>query len=139
MITLTFLSTAVRPFGCDELADLLRVSRGRNAAAGITGRMLYADGHFIQTLEGPERAVDAMFEWIQSDPRHRDILVALRETIQSRNFPDWSMGFDTTTAEEAADLPGFSDYLDTGKVSAGDARELGRPGVFHRVFRDRMR
>ena len=137
--TLTFLSTAVEPFGHDALAGLLHQARLRNRAWGLTGRMLYADGHFIQTLEGPGPAVDAMFALIEADPRHRDVLVALRETTEHRNFPDWSMGFDTATAEEAAALPGFTDYLDTGKVAPGDAQELGRPGVFHRVFRDRMR
>lgn len=75
------------------------MSRQCNEAACITGRMLYADGHFIQTLEGPEPAVDAMFEWIGRDPRHRDVLVALREPIALRDFPDWSMGFDTATVE----------------------------------------
>ena len=126
------------PFSFEELAQLLHLLRRRNEAVDITGRMLYADGNFIQTLEGPKSAVDAVFEWIERDPRHRDVLVALREPTERRDFPDWSMGFDTAAVEDAAELSGFSDYLDTRKVSPGDAHALGRPGAFHRAFRDRM-
>ena len=36
-------------------------------------------------------------------------------------------------------LPGFNDYLDTKTVSEENGRDLGRAGVFHRVFRDRLR
>jgi len=101
--------------------------------------LLYAGGHFIQTLEGPDDVVDATYERIARDPRHRDVFTALREEIESRTFPDWSMGFESVSAEEAGVLPGFNDYLDTKTVSEESGRDLGRAVVFHRVFRDRLR
>jgi hypothetical protein len=139
MISLTYLSTATVSFGENDLGDLLSSSRERNQAAGLTGAMLYAGGHFIQTLEGPEEAVEALFDRIGRDERHRSIIVALREEIDTRVFPDWSMGFETLDEEEAGKLPGFNTYLTDGKVSVEDAALLGRPGIFHRVFRDNMR
>jgi hypothetical protein len=101
--------------------------------------LLHAGGHFIQTLEGPDDAVDATFARIEQDTRHRNVYVALREEIESRAFPDWSMGFESVSAEQAAGLPGFNDYLDGKAISTAGRTELGRAGIFHRVFRDNMR
>jgi hypothetical protein len=139
MISLTYLSTATERFSDAELRDLLEDSRNRNHAVGLTGMLLYVGGHFIQTLEGPDGVVDATYERIARDSRHRDVFTALREETESRTFPDWSMGFESVSAEAAAVLPGFNDYLDTKTMSAESGRDLGRAGVFHRVFRDRMR
>lgn len=139
MISLTYLSTAKAPFSDNELAELLENSRARNHAAGLTGMLLYAGGHFIQTLEGPEEVVDAVFGRIERDQRHRNIIVALREEIATRVFPDWSMGFENVADGDAQELPGFNTYLSYGAVSAEDGERLGRPGIFHRVFRDNMR
>ena len=139
MISLTYLSTATEPFDTSTLSDLLESAREKNHARGLTGMLLYVGGHFIQTLEGPADVVDATFARIEQDPQHRDVFVALREGIDARVFPDWSMGFDSLSTEEAAELPGFSDYLEHHTVSGDDGLSLGRAGIFHRVFRDRMR
>ncbi len=139
VISLTYLSTATRVFDDSALADLLSACREKNHALGLTGMLLYAGGHFIQTLEGEASVVDATYDLIVADPRHRDVSVALREEISARTFPDWSMGFETLTPEEASALPGFNDYLVGGVLSSTSGHELGRAVIFHRVFRDRMR
>jgi hypothetical protein len=139
VISLTYLSTATAPYGDSELRDLLRASREKNHAADLTGMLLYVGGHFIQTLEGAGDVVDATFARIEKDPKHRDVFIALREEVEGRTFPDWSMGFESLTSEEAADLPGFNDYLEAKTMSEENGQRLGRAGVFHRVFRDRMR
>lgn len=139
MISLTYLSTATIPFSASELTQLLLTTRARNEANGITGTLLYAGGHFIQTLEGSDEAVEETFARIERDLRHRNVYVALRDDIEARTFPEWSMGFDTMDPEEASALPGFNDYLEHKPMSAEDVKTFGRAGVFHRVFRDRMR
>ncbi len=138
-ISLTYLSTATQPFRDPELHELLETSRVKNHAFGLTGMLLYAGGHFIQTLEGPEDVVDAAYARIEQDRRHRNLIVALREPIETRAFPDWSMGFETLNDAEAGQLPGFNGYLATGEVSQEDRERLGRAGIFHRVFRNHMR
>jgi hypothetical protein len=139
MISLTYLSTATVPYSDDELSALLASTRERNHAAGLTGMLLYAGGHFIQTLEGTEDAVDETFARIQRDTRHRNLYIALREEIPDRAFPDWSMGFETVSSDQAAAVPGFNDYLDNQTVSEENRKKLGHAGIFHRVFRDNMR
>ncbi len=139
MISLTYLSTATEPYDDAQLSDLLDSFRDRNHERGLTGMLLYVGGHFIQTLEGPADVVDTTFARIEHDPGHRDVFIALREPIEARTFPDWSMGFEVLDPVDAATLPGFTDYLDHRSVSGDDGLSLGRAGIFHRVFRDRMR
>lgn len=139
MISLTYLSSASAPFDARALERLLETSRRNNRAAGLSGMLLYADEHFIQTLEGEEREVDAAFERITADTRHRNIIVALREDVDDRLFGDWSMGFHRLTREETVAIPGFNDYLDPDSELYKNTKTLGRAGIFHRVFRDNMR
>lgn len=139
MISLTYLSTATVEFDEPALRELLEVSRRNNHAQGLSGMLLFAGGHFVQTLEGPATDVDAAFTRISADPRHRDVIVALREEVEERAFGDWSMGFEELTREEAAAVPGYNDFLAAATERERLAEHLGRAGVFHRVFRDRMR
>lgn len=116
-----YVSSAVRLFGEAELRELLAVSRHNNKAAGITGLLLYRGGNFVQTLEGPRAAVEAALERIGRDPRHRGIIVVLREPAAARQFSGWSMGFENLSSVDLATLPGFSSFLDE------EADLLGRP------------
>ncbi|WP_101522978.1 BLUF domain-containing protein [Nocardioides houyundeii] len=138
MISLTYISTATSPYDETELTELLSATRENNHAADLTGVLLYAGGHFIQTLEGPEDAVEETYGRIQRDRRHRNLDVALRDEITERIFPDWSMGFKSISPEQAAELPGFNDYLAGRTISPESRVELGRAGIFHRVFRRTM-
>jgi hypothetical protein len=56
---------------------LLGTARRRNAAAGVTGMLLYRDGNVAQTLEAPDEAVEATFRRIEQDPRHRGVILLL--------------------------------------------------------------
>lgn len=139
MVSLTYLSTATESFDDEALRELLAHSRRRNAQRGLTGMLLHVDGRFIQTLEGDAATVDATYATIAADPRHRDVFVAWREEVEERSFPDWSMGFEDLPPEEAASLAGFSDFLATTPGDRAATDHLGSPGIFHRIFRDRMR
>jgi len=134
---LTYLSEATAPLDRQQLEGLLTVSRTWNASAGLTGMLLYAEGHFIQTLEGDHQDVEALMARIRADPRHHHIDVTLEEEIEERYFHGWAMGFRQPSPEEVRDLEGFTDYLDpAGKDYR--AERLGHAGAFHRAFRDTL-
>lgn len=136
VLSLTYLSSAVDPFGPEDLRRLLLAVRTKNEELGITGVLLYSDGNFVQTLEGPGAAVKETFARISADPRHRGIVEAWREEIEQRAFPDWSMGFRELSADEAASLPGFNNYLCSSGGSTYDSAPAFTAEVFHRIFRD---
>ena len=74
-----------------DLDQILATSRRNNQAVGVTGALLYTDGLFAQTLEGDFDAVQSVFERIQADPRHDDVVVLQAETVADRIFGSWAM------------------------------------------------
>lgn len=99
MRQLVYISTAVN---APIMAEILDSSRRNNAANDVTG-LLYADGvRFLQALEGPAIDVEATYERIAGDPRHRALVILSRREVATREFGSWAMaahvpGADTAT------------------------------------------
>lgn len=74
-----------------EVADLVARARAANARIGITGALLHVDGQFLQAIEGPLEAVEALFEKICSDLRHRDVQLLELAPAEERLFGAWAM------------------------------------------------
>ena len=108
---LAYVSTETEPFSQIDLVELLAVARGANAERGVTGLLLYREGCFYQVLEGNEFAVNKTFNDIERDPRHQDVQVLFKGESESREFPDWQMGFLNLDGIEVDALSGFSDFL----------------------------
>jgi hypothetical protein len=113
MVFWVYVSSAVEWFSMADLRLLLAKSRERNEREGITGMLLFKDGHFMQVVEGEDEAVKRLHDRIQADPRHRGIVTVDGGPIEARRFADWRMGFYDLN-EEGATLPaGYSEFLDT--------------------------
>jgi hypothetical protein len=90
VLQLTYVSS-VSPGAAADPAQILSASRRNNARNGITG-MLYSDGaRFMQALEGPADAVQAAFDRIRTDPRHRAVVLLSRREVAEREFGPWEM------------------------------------------------
>ena len=114
MFSIVYVSSAIQPFTQEELLALLEESRDNNAAVGVTGMLLYKDGSFMQVLEGEQTAVQQVFGKISRDPRHRGVVVLLKQTLAARDFEDWSMGYRNLDSPEVRDLEGYSEFLNVG-------------------------
>jgi len=66
-------------------------SMARNATLEITGVLISTADFFVQLLEGPAEAVDAVMAIIVADPRHNDIRIVSRWESEARRFPRWRM------------------------------------------------
>lgn len=75
-----------------QIADILREARTNNARNGLTGALVHSDNWFGQVLEGPQSALDRIFQTIQDDPRHRAVRVMELARIEHRVFEQWAMG-----------------------------------------------
>ncbi|MDF9715796.1 BLUF domain-containing protein [Nocardioides sp. ChNu-99] len=139
LLSLTYLSSAVPKLTSEDLAAILAYSRASNAAVGVIGALLYADGKIVQTLEGPRETVRSLFATISADPRHRGVLVVVEEEVDERAFPEWTMGFRELGADAMAAVPGFTDFLRTGVDLSPGAGAPGLAATFHRVFRENVR
>ncbi len=105
---LTYKSVATaspRPGDIDLLVDR---ARARNRSLDVTGMLLFEDGCFFQTLEGPPDALTTLWSSIQRDDRHERIEVLSEHMTAARLFSDWNLllgGRRDSIAQEAPALP----------------------------------
>jgi hypothetical protein len=111
MQTITYVSTAVKLFSKAELVNLLEKSRHNNALHEITGMLLYKNGNFMQTIEGPQAAVQQLYQNIQLDPLHYHVITMLNEPTDERIFSNWHMGFVHLGDPDIDAMPSFANFF----------------------------
>lgn len=86
-----------QPFGFDKsmLAGILSTARRNNPRDGITGALFCRHDVYLQLIEGPADAIDALYARIEADDRHFDVQLLLSEDMGERLFPNWAMLDDT--------------------------------------------
>ena len=94
MFNLVYKSKTNPVFGPGQIQDMLEKARKYNSKHRITGCLLLYKGEFLQYLEGQENHVLRLFEKIQKDERHFDVIQLSQSFIYQREFPDWPMAFE---------------------------------------------
>ena len=136
MYYLVYVSYAVKPFTQGGLRKLLIHCRDNNIENGITGILLYIEGKFVQILEGKREKVKVLFEKIKRDRRHLNVSRILEGPMESRNFPNFSMGFFTMDHETFTRLSGFKEINEF--FSYPHVEYLDHPAIqFLRTFKNR--
>src|SRR6202012_579411 len=90
-----------------ELSALLPEIRERNKTFHVTGLLVYCEGTFIQVIEGDDSTINKLFNTISKDKRHRNIIKLAEGSLDTRNFPDWSMAFKTVNTDQCETLEGY--------------------------------
>jgi hypothetical protein len=78
--------------GAEIIESILSQSRDKNPALGITGVLCHGGGVFMQVLEGGRAPVNALYNRIAADKRHREVTLLHYEEIAERRFGNWTMG-----------------------------------------------
>lgn len=86
----------------EAIESILASSRRNNPRSGVTGALMFNSGCFAQVLEGPQAAVETVFERIQQDERHGEVSLLAFDPAPARAFAAWSMGFVGASVEDAA-------------------------------------
>jgi predicted sulfurtransferase len=76
-----------------QLTDILSEARNFNAKNRIQGVLYFADGHFLQCLEGAPAALDGVMQKIRQDPRHQNVQIITMEENTTAIFNTWAMKF----------------------------------------------
>ncbi|MBY0338374.1 MAG: BLUF domain-containing protein [Acetobacteraceae bacterium] len=119
----------------DEIRAILAASRRNNAAAALTGALLYSGRHFTQVLEGPLDALERTYDRISADLRHSAFDLVQFVPLQARTFGEWGMAYVTPGELDGIwdDRPAFepSAPLDVEALVAALRRALaaGERGV----------
>lgn len=95
-----------------EIEDILASAHKNNPTMNITGALLYSGGYFCQVIEGPEEAIEELFETIQMDDRHGSVTVLHFEPIERRGFSEWAMALAGIEDRMRFDLDGVLDSKD---------------------------
>lgn len=75
----------------DELGDIFATARKRNKREGVTGALMLLGDRFVQTLEGEQSTVRALYDDIAKDTRHGDVELLSTEESAPRLFSRWAM------------------------------------------------
>lgn len=123
MRKLLYVSATKRDFPQQELREILATARRNNAARGITGLLLYADGGFLQVLEGEHDPLFQLYAVIERDGRHWDTKLLL-DIDAPRNFSKWSMGFEALDENADPDVLGVTQAAIQGVIQPGGAHAV---------------
>ncbi|WP_232280820.1 BLUF domain-containing protein [Vibrio sp. 16] len=64
-----------------------------NASVGVTGLLLFSQDYFLQCLEGSRSQVNAIYQHILNDRRHKKVILLEYTEVAEREFGEWSMGY----------------------------------------------
>lgn len=109
-----------------NLAVILAESQRNNERDGLTGALAAHRNRYIQVVEGPAQSLDALLRRLESDPRHRDIILLGREPIETRLFGPWRMVSARITPTHGAALDSLVD------------RDVLAPGRVIRILQDAL-
>lgn len=110
LIELTYSSESVIPKNHVNkiLLNIAENAHQRNINFGISGFLLYREGYFVQRIEGPASAIDALFGRICLDKRHKNICLLSRYPISAQHFQNWKM-LNVKNLEENSEAAQFID------------------------------
>tara|TARA_Y100001934_G_scaffold274873_1_gene368158 strand:- start:8432 stop:8863 length:432 start_codon:yes stop_codon:yes gene_type:complete len=128
-VQLMYLSNSKPELKQSDLDAILEVSRRNNPSRGITGLLVFANGVFIQVLEGPTTEVHNLFETICDDSRHEAVAIIAEYLDQERLFSKWSMAFIQSTFDELTkitDTPKMLNRDDVLELLSNDKTKAAR-------------
>lgn len=135
---INFVPTAVGSSIDPVITEILAQSRRNNGPRNIGGVLCYADGFFFQCLEGDRPVVEALYDRLLEDERHRNMTLLSKRPVTQRMFKLWSMKFMNVDAKirrmlqieklESFEPHSFSDLMvERLLLELRDASENQRP------------
>ena len=105
---LLYRSRIVNRIGPLHMFLLVARARLANQAEGITGQLIYLDHSFMEYLEGPAAALDALWRNLRQDPRHYDVELLARFPLTQRRCASWPLMFSSNAYFQQYQMTGFS-------------------------------
>ena len=132
---LVYVSQATRKMSSEDLRDIQGTAKDNNQHIDVTGSLFYNGGWFLQVLEGPLATLNALYNKIEKDPRHKNSRVLYNEPAKFRTFTRWSMNMTNLEDRQADKYEQLVDVIEAAKTD----RKIGAasPAVtLLRIFKD---
>lgn len=94
-----YVSTARAGAGDAELHGIVDKARAANGRDGLTGILAAGNGVYLQIVEGPADAVEALLTRLRADSRHENLRILQDIEVAARNFPGRLMGLRVLAPE----------------------------------------
>lgn len=79
-----------------RLADsIARQAAPKNAAAGISGRLVALPDAFVQICEGPRTELTDLLRCLLNDDRHADMVIVNFSALRTREFGSWAFSLSS--------------------------------------------
>ena len=130
LVRLLYASRATAATTPEAIESILQQSRANNPALGLTGVLCHCGDVYMQALEGGRVAVNAMYNRIARDARHRDIVLLHYIEVTERHFAGWTMGhvnlgkLNPSVLLKYSDKPVLDPFHVSGRASMALLEEL---------------
>jgi len=134
LVRLIYASRSSSPITSDLVRQILDAAHQHNPERGITGVLCYGDDVFVQALEGGRAEVNALYQNICRDNRHRNVTLLDYKEVDQRQYASWSMAQAPLDKKNAALLlrhsssPILDPFRLSGSTTARLLEELGNSG-----------
>ncbi|QYG08960.1 BLUF domain-containing protein [Janthinobacterium sp. PAMC25594] len=112
---LVYISQATRKMSSTELNQILNTAKNNNNGIDVTGSLFYNGGWFLQVLEGPLATLNALYNKIEKDPRHKNSRILYNEPAKFRTFTRWSMNMTNLDDRQADKYDQLVEVIDAAK------------------------
>lgn len=110
---ISYVSTAERSLSETEIRQILNDSEINNNKQNITGLLLYSEGNFFQIIEGDQKQIVQLYETIEEDSRHFNVIKLFGKEINKESFDGYKSDFISEDARySSARLQNYEHYLE---------------------------
>jgi hypothetical protein len=130
LVRLLYVSRAADKMVDGSIEAILQQARRNNPDLGVTGVLCHGGDMFLQVLEGGRDPINALYNRIACDRRHREVTLLHYEEILERRFSGWTMGQVNLSKVNSSTLLKYSEripidpYVLSGRISAALTDEL---------------
>jgi hypothetical protein len=130
LVRLLYASRASDTVTQDIIESIMHSARQHNPALGITGVLCHGGDVYMQVLEGGRSQVNALYNKIVRDDRHREVMLLYYVEVSERHFAHWTMGQVNLTKVNPSLLLKYSDkptldpFSTSGRASMALLEEL---------------
>ncbi|WP_281990754.1 BLUF domain-containing protein [Aquimarina aggregata] len=101
-LTISYVSSASEKLTIEDIEMLMIDTKVNNNRNNIRGILVYIDRNFFQIIEGEYHKTMSLFQSIQRDNRHYNILKILETKSLHRKYKRFNSNYITSCSEEAS-------------------------------------
>lgn len=104
LFELIYTSVTPARLSDDAVMGILSQARENNQAKTITGLLYYDGQRFLQIIEGFETDIEALYQSISQEDRHKDVELLHKDSIEARSFENWNMAYEALPNDKGEDV-----------------------------------